>query len=319
MPAPAVAPPAGLDSDSTQDVHFGMDLPTARTSLTHSEHQRVAEAARCIGENGTLADLGSLIRCADSTTDDRVRRACNEAITSLILENLLTRYNEMPSATREKLGSIMQALDPGIIDGIATELYSDNDERRLRAVQILGLLRRHPKVREVLGKLVQDRDEMIRATAINLLGKYVGPNDHEYILSLLRDEDKRVRANTIEALEGLGNRRLIPILIRFRKDPSNRIRGNVLKALYNLGHQDIVEDLVGMLTSKDNFMIASALWVISQTKVTTPELEDRCAKTLISNDEMVTRNARNALRALNTPRAQGYLRYLDEEPLPGAA
>ena len=52
-----------------------------------------------------------------------------------------------------------------------------------------------------------------QATAVNLLGKFVGPNDHDLIMSLLNDKDKRVRANTVEALERLGNKRLVPILL----------------------------------------------------------------------------------------------------------
>ena len=78
---------------------------------------------------------------------------------------------------------------------------------------------------------MQDRDVKVRATAINLFGKVIGPNDHQIILSLLGDEDKRVKANTIEALESLGNKRMVPVLLRLRRDPNNRIRGNVLKAL----------------------------------------------------------------------------------------
>lgn len=296
-----------------------MDIKAARQNLVSGDNTLALNAARYLAENGTLADLGSLIRLADQTTHQSVKRAANEASTKLILENLLTKFSEMERTMRAKLGSIMQALDPQILDGIADELYCDSDERRLRAVQILGLLRRHPKLREILGKLVQDRDEKIRATAIHLLGNYVGPHDHQYIMALLNDEDKRVRANTIEALEALGNRRLVPILLRFRKDPNNRIRGNVLKALYNLGHREIGEELGTMITSGDNFMIASGLWVISQVKITSRDLEDMCGKAVISDNDMVLRNARLALHAMGTPRSLGYLKYLDETPEPAQA
>jgi len=160
---------------------------------------------------------------------------------------------------------------------------------------------------------VQDRDVKIRATAINLMGKFVDPRDHDVILSLVNDPDKRVRANTIEALEGLGNKRVVPILLRLRKDPNNRIRGNVLKALYNLGFTEISEDLMEMLKSHDNFMRASSLWVVSQIKLVTREIEDQAGYFLLSDDEMVFRNAEKALTALNTPRSQGYIRYLMDQ------
>ena len=102
--------------------------------------------------------------------------------------------------------------------------------------------------------------------------------------------------------------------MRFRKDASNRIRGNVLKALYNLGHRLIEDDLLAMLDDSDEFMKASALWVVSQVTITSPTLEDRAGKALISANEMVVRNARNALFAMGSPRARGYLRYLADVP-----
>jgi HEAT repeat protein len=287
-----------------------MDPKSARQLLESPNESQALEAARLLGSSGSLADLWALIRVADKTGSTLLKQVALESATALILENLLTKFAEMHPGMRQKLTHILQSLDPMIIDAIARELFSNSDERRLRALQTLGLLRKHPKLREIISKLVQDRDEKIRATAISLLGNYVGPNDHDVIMSLLSDSDKRVRANTVEALEKLGNKRLVPILLRFRKDPSNRIRGNVLKALFTLGYSEIEDDLREMLQKGDSFMKASALWVIAQTKVSHTPLEDMAGKSLLESDEMVVRNARTALEATNTPRAQGYLRYL---------
>lgn len=154
----------------------------------------------------------------------------------------------------------------------------------------------------------------IRATAVNLMGKVIGPNDHDLILSLLNDKDVRVRANTVEALESLGNKRLVPILLRFRKDQNNRIRGNVIKALYTLGFTDVEQDILDMLGLPTDLMKASALWVVAQIKLATKALEDAAGFNLLVDNEMVVINARKALTALATPRATGFLRYLDQIP-----
>lgn len=294
-----------------------MNLEDAREKTRSHLVGDIVQGLRFIGENGTLADLQSLINNVKHD-DERIRKTAVSGATALILHNLLEHFSELDPQLRAKLGTIMESLDPAIISEISKELYSEDEQRRLRAVQILGLLRRNPNIRGVLAELVQDRDVKIRATAVNLLGKFVGPNDHQMIMSLLSDKDKRVRANTVEALEAVGNKRLVPILLRLRKDPSNRIRGNVIKALYNLGFTEIEGDLTAMLESKDNFMKASALWVISQIKLATTGLEDLAGQCLISEDEMVLRNARNALTAMATPRAKGYVRYLAEtiEPKP---
>jgi hypothetical protein len=90
------------------------------------------------------------------------------------------------------------------------------------------------------------------------------------------------------------------------------IRGNVLKALYNLGFTDIASDLIEMIRSQDNFMKASGLWVVSKVKVASKDIEDGAGICLLSDNEMVCTNARKALSTMSTPRALGYLKYLDE-------
>jgi HEAT repeat protein len=262
------------------------------------------------GREGKLCDLQAVLTFLKHD-DERVRTAATQAASAIIKENLISYYHDISNDVRVKLGLLLQSLDPRIIDEISMDLYGESNERRLRAIQVLGLLRKNPRIPEILGNLVKDRDEKIRATAVNLLGKFIGPDDQQLILALLNDPDKRVRANTIEALERLGNKRLVPILLRFRKDGSNRIRGNILKALYNVGYREIEQDLLDMLGQPSELMKASALWVISQIACCSRAIEDAAGLAFLSENEMVYRNAKNALTRLATPRANGYLRYLD--------
>jgi HEAT repeat protein len=272
----------------------------------------LGRALELLGEQGKLTDLQPMLAFVKDASGS-IGRAAVAACSNLIRNNLIAHFHELNPQVRQKLGTIMESLVPQIINEIGKDLYCTDDARRLCAVQILGLLKKNPATRDILAKLVQDRDEKIRATAVNLLGKIVGPNDHEVILSLLSDKDKRVRANTVEALERLGNKRIIPILLRFRKDPVNRIRGNVLKALYTLGFTDVEEDLAAMLKNPDQFMKASALWVLSQIKLSLPKLEDQAGFYFLSDNEMVSTNAKKALTAINSARAQGYVKYLSSE------
>ena len=281
----------------------------ARKSLSSDNPAVVIFSLKVIGSNGRLTDLQTLMMLANHA-NPKIKQAAVEATVAMIKENMILHFHELDKSMRDRLTTLMQSLDPTVLDEISKDLYSENDDRRLRAVQILGHMKKNPKIKEILGKLVQDRDVKIKATAANLLGQVIGQNDHDLLLSLLNDEDKRVRANTIEALEKLANKRLVPILLRFRKDPSNRIRGNVLKALFNLGYTDIGTDLQEMILSSSNLMKASALWVISQIKIDLQPLNNACGLQLLSGDEMVYRNARKALEAIDQPRAKGYLKYL---------
>jgi HEAT repeat protein len=291
-----------------------MNIDLARSGLDSNDLDQLVKSLDILGAEGQLIDLQPMLVFAKHA-DPKVCKIAVLACSNLIRNNLITRFHELAPAVRQKLGTVMETLVPQVIDEIAKDLYCNDDPRRVRALQILGLLKKNPKILELLGKLVQDRDEKVRATAVSLLGKFVGPNDQELIMSLLNDKDKRVRANTVEALERLGNKRLIPILLRFRKDPINRIRGNVLKALYNLGHRDIEADLLDMLNNPDNFMKASGLWVIAQIKLQDAKFEDLSGFYLLSDNEMVYINSKKALVAMNTPRAKGFLAHLESETI----
>jgi HEAT repeat protein len=283
----------------------------ARKALTSDNPGIVIFGCKTLAKEGKLADLQPLMACIGSAIP-KIKQAAVEATCTLIKENLILHFNELDASMRDRLGTLMQSLDPSVLDEISKDLYSEDDDRRLRAVQILGHMGKNPEIRKILAKLVQDRDVKVKATAVNLMGKVIGPNDQELLLSLLNDSDKRVRANTIEALESLGNKRMVPVLLRFRRDASNRIRGNVLKALYNLGFTDIEQDLLEMVKSQDNLMKASAFWVVSQIKSATPNVIDACGFNLLNGDGMVSRNARKAAEALDAPRAKGYLSYLSD-------
>jgi len=277
--------------------------------------ENMVHAMRLMNTAGTVADISLLMPIASSgNTAPVVKKLAIEAICSIIKESLLTKFNELTTEMRQKLATILQTLDPKIITEISKDLMSNDDERRLSALQMLGILRRHPRVKDLLAKLLQDRDPKIKATAVILLGKMMGPNDQQMVMTLLSDEDKRVRANTVEALESLGNPRLAPALYKYRKDPSNRIRGNVLKALHNLGQTEIEEDLLEMLNSRDVLQKASALWVVTQVKYSkSSKVIDAAGCCLLSNDKMVYKNAKQALSALSTvPRAKGYIMYLGD-------
>jgi len=290
-----------------------MNLPLARENIKSKKTDVILPSLKIIAEAGTLSDLQSVMALLkNKNTQKQVQELAVLTAATLIRENLITHFNQLDEKVRTKLGTILETLHPNVVAELAKDAMSENENRRLRAVQILGLLKKNPKVRDILARLVTVRDQKIRATAVSLLGKLTNPQDPRIILSLLNDDDKRVRANTVEAIESLGNKRLVPILLRFRHDPNNRIRGNVIKALFNLGYTDIFGLIIEMLTIPDDFMKASALWVLSQIKSANKEIIDLCGFHLLSENEMVVNNARKALKAINIPRCKGFLYYFDE-------
>ena len=286
-----------------------MNLDLVRKNLTSPSAPEVLTAIQLIGKHGALSDLQSALALLKHTNTS-IKAAAIEAACTLIRENLISNFHGLDAPVREKLGTLLNTLSPTIIDELSKDLLTDNDERRLRAVQIIGLLKKNPRIHDVLARLIWDKDQKIRATAVLVLGACISFEDKELILSLLNDTDKRVRANTIEALERIGNKRLIPILLRYRNDKNNRIRGNVLKALFTLGYTEIETDLEFMLKSTDHYMKATALWVITQTRISGTSIENLAGFFLLSENQMVLENAQKALIALDSPRSKGFLRYL---------
>jgi len=273
--------------------------------------ENVIFAMRIIAKVGNVADISTLMPIAtNSSANPSIKKLATDAICSIIKESLLTKFNDLTPDMRQKLAKILQTLDPKIINDISRDLLSNDNERRLSALQMLGILKRNPHVKDILAKLLQDRDPKIKATAIALLGRMMGPNDQHMVLMLLGDDDKRVRANTVEALEAMGNPTMIQVLTPYRKDSNNRIRGNVLKALYNLGYKDIEEDLLEMLVSTDPLQQASALWVVTQIKYNNPKVVNAAGECLLCDNKMVHKHAEAALTAIGTPRCLGYINYL---------
>ena len=63
---------------------------------------------------GKLSDLQQVLRCIKHINKD-VRQAATHAASNIIRENLISHYHEMEEAVRQKLGLLLESLDPRII------------------------------------------------------------------------------------------------------------------------------------------------------------------------------------------------------------
>lgn len=287
-----------------------MSIEYARKSIDSNDPLILSTALETIKQEGSLADI-QLILPLTKNRSPKIAKDARVAVCSIIKTKLVADFNSLNKKTRLKLATLMETLEPTIVKEIAADLFSNERDIKVRAVQIIGLLKKNPQVRALIAKLVTDRDEHIRATAASLLHNFESPEEQKIVMSLLNDNDLRVRANTVETLENTANPRMVPILKRFRKVDGNRMRGNVLKALYNLGFKEIEPDLLEMMNQDDKLMQASALWVITQIKVNSDSIVNQAAFFLTTDNEMVLDNAKKALNAINIPKAKGYLKYLD--------
>lgn len=289
-----------------------MEDQSIKMLLQSSNPQSVLKGLSTFGEKGTFADLQNVLSFTKSE-DPAIRKAANDSAADMILNNMIQHLTQLEPLVRERLGKLLQNLNSDVIERIGKELYSDDEERRLKSLKVLGLLGRNEKIKQIMAKMVKHKDIKMRATAVRLMGKIIEDKDMTPILSLLSDKDIRVRANTIEALEDVANPNAIGLLHRFKKDPSNRIRGNAIKTLWKLGHKDILDDLKEMFASKNHLMRASAAWVIGEVGKGNNDLVNLLAAYSQDSNKLVRENVIKAELKIGGSLADKYLQYLSEK------
>ncbi|MDD5675886.1 MAG: hypothetical protein PHC61_17075, partial [Chitinivibrionales bacterium] len=141
-----------------------MNIALARKNVISPDADTIIASLRVLGDEGELTDLQAVLVHAKNPSP-HIRTIAIDAACALIRANLIAHFNKLHADIRKKLGILMESLDPLIIDEIAKDIYSDDDTVRVRAIQILGLLKKNPKIRDLVAQLVQDRNEKIRATA----------------------------------------------------------------------------------------------------------------------------------------------------------
>jgi vesicle coat complex subunit len=240
-----------------------IDEQTFNAEIASNEEPRQIKAIKTVAEKGSI----SLIKALIPVLRHPNRNVAREAVigsANLIRRQLVEAWSDIDKGVKDGLATLLKRLDPIVIDHIAAGLKSDDEDVRLRSLQVLGLLGQSDKIKQVVSEMLTDNDEKMRATAVSVLKEMLGGRDLSLIYRVLHDPDPRVRANSVEALEIAGNKTVVPTLTSLRRDPNNRVRGNVLKALYLLGFKKIDTDIREMVEHKNHLMRATAFWVLGE-------------------------------------------------------
>jgi len=116
----------------------------------------------------------------------------------------------------------------------------------------------------VLGYLLADSDEVIRASTVAYLGRQHDANLIADLIQLLGDSDARVRAN---ALEALGHFRSVvdrDIFVRMLSDSNHRVQCAAMVIVDQIGGVPLDGRLSTMAHHRDELMRASAVYVLRQ-------------------------------------------------------
>ncbi|MBI4803184.1 MAG: HEAT repeat domain-containing protein [Elusimicrobia bacterium] len=88
-------------------------------------------------------------------------------------------------------------------------------------------------------KLLQDKDDWVRASSAKALGRLGAKEAVPQLIKLLQDKDDWVRARSAEALGRLGAKEAVPQLIKLLQDKDDWMRARSAEALGRLGAKEV--------------------------------------------------------------------------------
>lgn len=151
-----------------------------------------------------------------------------------------------------------------ILEHLIRTLADSSEWVRVHAVEAIGQYNESKHIELLSQFLENEESDKVRATLIKVLGELGGAKVLPIITLYLKDSNARVRANSVEAIERISGsfnvdmrEHIIPLL----DDENNRVKANSVKALFKMGESKAIEVLKNMITSKDDWMRASAAYV----------------------------------------------------------
>jgi len=113
---------------------------------------------------------------------------------------------------------------------------------RVRAADALGSIG-GPRVVEAVLELLQDKDEFLRRTAVEILNAVKDERAYFYLIQALADEDWWVRERAVDALGQLGDERAIPELFNTMNNHPESAH-IIVQSLVKIGDDSIVQQLL---------------------------------------------------------------------------
>jgi putative ABC transport system ATP-binding protein len=118
-------------------------------------------------------------------------------------------------------------------------------------------------------KMFDDLDERVRASAAFIAGKWETPLKKDILHRAIKDRDNRVRANAVEGLTSrLLQEEFLPDLLQLAHgDRSNRVRANATLIVSKFDHDTAMKIAMTMMESQDIMMRSSAAWLFGAAKL----------------------------------------------------
>ncbi len=268
----AKAPKAALGKILTQRKDH-LHVKSLIALLGTADRESRAVLLRLIERSASEAVLPDLMRAARNE-DVTIRanmarilaRFSTEAVRDILSSLLNDPRTEVRQVALEGLASLKMPLEVGSIcqmlrdsNPLLDALRSKEWWVKVRAFEALRTSGRS-KLFEAVLTLLQDADEYIRSSAVEILKKQQRAFNH--LVKTLDDTDPGVRARTVEALVTLEDRRAVPVFLRLLREMPT-LGTLVIPALAKLEGRQAIPPLIECLQGTDKAVRIAALRALS--------------------------------------------------------
>lgn len=241
-----------------------LELVTAGL-LDQDEGVQMASAQRIIASQWVRRNR-LLLECVNSPFES-VRHLAIRELSRYSFRRYLAAFDRLDETTRELAGRVIQRIDERMLDQLADELHALEAERRFRALRVIQTLNLEAQMAPRLIELLADRDRVVRATAVKILGVVRTLESVQAITEALNDPDARVQANAVEVVGDMQSPQFMALLTPFLRHPGNRVRANAARALIRLDYAPARTVLLEMLDDPAERMRLSAAWTLGQVRL----------------------------------------------------
>lgn len=195
-----------------------------------------AQALAKLGGADAISPLAALFE--DSS--EEVREAARLALVRLAPDH--------PELTFSVLHPLLQGEDP---------------QRRMLAVQVLGVLPGGMEVEGALALAMKDESSLVRQAAIGACENRVGPRQMAALKLALTDEDGEVRQRAVELLGAIDNPESVQALGSALRDEDLWVRTAAVRALGRIGGREAAGMVAAALSDPVGLVTIAALEVLS--------------------------------------------------------
>jgi HEAT repeat protein len=149
-----------------------------------------------------------------------VQDAARDALAEFKLSRYLQAFDGLSEHSRHATGQLVKRVDPNALTELQAELATPGRVRRLRALQVTGMLELAPSLAHVLQELCNDEAPAVRLEAIRLLGQCDGPEVRRTLRQLLSDSSPAVQHAAEQSLQESAARDPMASTVCYQRRPA---------------------------------------------------------------------------------------------------